>query len=136
MFSARPARVSRLFAGVNRLERIDPGRHRRRHAVAGGGQGLASLRAHVGMVFQSFNLFAHRRCSRTSRSRRSKSGATQAEPGAGAELLERVGIADKADKLPAELSGGQQQRVAIARALAMDRRSCCSTSRPRRSTRR
>ena len=99
------------------------------------GRALARLRADVGMVFQSFNLFGHRtvldniilgptRVRRRSPPRR----------GAGAELLDRVGIADKANNYPAQLSGGQQQRVAIARALAMQPKVCSSTSRPRPST--
>ena len=52
----------------------------------------------------------------------------------GMRLLDRVGLREHAQKYPGQLSGGQQQRVAIARALAMDPRSCCSTSRPPRST--
>ena len=86
------------------------------------GKELARLRADVGMVFQSFNLFAHLTvldnvCS--GRSRRAGVAKGQAEQRA-RELLDRVGLADKADSYPAQLSGGQQQRVAIARALAMD----------------
>jgi glutamate transport system ATP-binding protein len=86
------------------------------------GRDLARLRADVGMVFQSFNLFAHKSILENVTlgpikvRRRSKADA-EAE---GRRLLERVGIADKADAHPSELSGGQQQRAAIARALAMD----------------
>ena len=86
------------------------------------GKELARLRADVGMVFQSFNLFPHR----TVRDNVTmapvhvrKVPKAQAEARAH-ELLERVGLADQAGKRPPQLSGGQQQRVAIARALAMD----------------
>ena len=77
------------------------------------------------MVFQSFNLFAHKTVLENvmlgpTKVRRPRSTPTAKD--AGRELLERVGVADQADKYPAQLSGGQQQRVAIARALAMDRR--------------
>ena len=86
------------------------------------GKELARLRADVGMVFQSFNLFAHKTVLRTSCSGRSRSArSTRPRPRSAAlELLDRVGVAAQADKYPAQLSGGQQQRVAIARALAMD----------------
>jgi glutamate transport system ATP-binding protein len=85
------------------------------------GKALAELRAQVGMVFQSFNLFPHytalENISLAPINVRKVAKAT-AEAEA-KELLERVGLADKAQNYPAELSGGQQQRVAIARALAM-----------------
>ncbi|MDX3579612.1 MULTISPECIES: amino acid ABC transporter ATP-binding protein [unclassified Streptomyces] len=86
------------------------------------GKGLARLRSEVGMVFQSFNLFAHKTVlqnislGQVKVRRRKKDEADRRSR----ELLERVGLADQADKFPAQLSGGQQQRVAIARALAMD----------------
>ncbi|MFC9245488.1 amino acid ABC transporter ATP-binding protein [Streptomyces sp. NPDC057136] len=114
---------STLCRTINRLETIESG-----HIALDGkplpeeGKGLAQLRAEVGMVFQSFNLFAHktvlanvslaqikvRKRKRDEADKRSR------------ELLDRVGLAAHADKYPAQLSGGQQQRVAIARALAMD----------------
>ncbi|ADP82293.1 amino acid ABC transporter ATP-binding protein [Pseudofrankia inefficax] len=86
------------------------------------GRALARLRAQVGMVFQSFNLFSHRSVLdnvtlapiKVRGIPRGKAEATARQ------LLDRVGIADKAHQLPAELSGGQQQRAAIARALAME----------------
>jgi glutamate transport system ATP-binding protein len=74
------------------------------------------------MVFQSFNLFAHKtvldNVTLGPRKVRGLSKAAAAERGM--KLLERVGIAEKAGRYPAELSGGQQQRAAIARALAME----------------
>ena len=113
---------STLCRAINRLETIDSGSI----TIDGDvlpeeGSELAQLRADVGMVFQSFNLFAHktilenvtlapikvRKMSRADADRR------------GMEMLDRVGIADQAGKMPAQLSGGQQQRVAIARSLAM-----------------
>jgi glutamate transport system ATP-binding protein len=86
------------------------------------GKELARLRADVGMVFQSFNLFAHKTVLENvtlgpTKVRRTKKAAAEKT---GMQLLERVGVANQADKYPAQLSGGQQQRVAIARALAMD----------------
>jgi glutamate/aspartate transport system ATP-binding protein len=83
---------------------------------------LSKLRAHVGMVFQSFELFPHMSVlnnlciAQTKVLSRSKEEAVER----GRKLLERVGLLDQADKFPGQLSGGQQQRVAIARALAMD----------------
>jgi glutamate transport system ATP-binding protein len=113
---------STLCRCINRLEAIDSGRI----TVDGRplpeeGRALARLRADVGMVFQSFNLFAHRTVldNVTLGPIRAR-GLPKAQAREEAmELLARVGIADKARGYPAELSGGQQQRAAIARALAM-----------------
>src|SRR5690625_6776944 len=82
---------------------------------------FAALRTDVCMVFQSFNLFAHKTVLDNVtlgpiRVKRMKPAEARK---AALELLDRVGVADQADKMPAQLSGGQQQRVAIARALAM-----------------
>jgi ABC-type polar amino acid transport system ATPase subunit len=79
------------------------------------------IRQHIGMVFQSFNLFPHKTALRNvmvGPLMVQKKPKEEAEKIA-RELLLQVGLADKADSLPEELSGGQQQRVAIARALAM-----------------
>jgi glutamate transport system ATP-binding protein len=86
------------------------------------GKELARLRADVGMVFQSFNLFAHKTVLENVtlgpiKVRRKSKADAEARA---RELLDRVGVGAQADKYPAQLSGGQQQRVAIARALAMD----------------
>ncbi len=108
---------------INRLETIDSGRILIDGApVPEEGKALARHRADVGMVFQAFNLFAHKTILQNVtlgpiKVRRQPKAEAEAR---GRELLERVGIADKADRFPAELSGGQQQRAAIARALAMD----------------
>jgi glutamate transport system ATP-binding protein len=113
---------STLCRCINRLERIDGGR-----ILVDGqplpeeGKPLAHLRADVGMVFQSFNLFAHKTVLDNvtmAPIRVRKLSKQQAREDATA-LLERVGLPDKGGAYPAELSGGQQQRVAIARALAM-----------------
>jgi glutamate transport system ATP-binding protein len=114
---------STLCRIINRLETIDSGSI----AIDGErlpaeGRELARMRSEVGMVFQSFNLFAHKtivenvmlapvKVRRIDKNR----ARTQAMA-----LLDRVGIADQAEKYPAQLSGGQQQRVAIARSLAME----------------
>jgi glutamate transport system ATP-binding protein len=113
---------STLCRAINRLEPIDSG-----EITLDGeplpleGKALARLRADVGMVFQSFNLFAHKTILENvtlGPIKVKKVKPAQAKEQAMA-LLERVGVANQADKLPAQLSGGQQQRVAIARALAM-----------------
>jgi polar amino acid transport system ATP-binding protein/general L-amino acid transport system ATP-binding protein len=116
---------STLIRCINLLETFDKpgevvvdGMHVRRGAE------LASVRAEVGMVFQSFNLFPHmtvRENVKLAPMRVRKLGEREADEKANA-LLERVGIDAQADKYPDQLSGGQQQRVAIARALAMEPR--------------
>ncbi|RUU18721.1 amino acid ABC transporter ATP-binding protein [Mesorhizobium sp. M7A.T.Ca.TU.009.01.3.2] len=82
---------------------------------------LAAMRAETGMVFQSFNLFPHLTAAGNIMLGLTKvRGKSNAEARTMAEhWLGRVGLAHKADSLPAELSGGQQQRVGIARAVAM-----------------
>ena len=114
---------STLCRAINRLEPINQGEIRLDgQPLPAEGKGLAQLRADVGMVFQSFNLFAHKTVLDNvllGPVRVRRSPRRQAEQRA-RELLDRVGIGDQANKLPAQLSGGQQQRVAIARALAMD----------------
>jgi glutamate transport system ATP-binding protein len=113
---------STLCRAINRLETIDSGRI----AIDGvplpaEGKALARLRADVGMVFQSFNLFAHKTVLEnvTLGPVKAKGMRKSEAKEVAMRLLERVGVADQANKLPAQLSGGQQQRVAIARALAM-----------------
>ena len=113
---------STLCRTINRLETIDSGTIRiDGHPLPEEGRELARLRADVGMVFQSFNLFAHKTVLQNVTLGQIKAKhVPRAEATAFArEILERVGVADQADKMPAQLSGGQQQRVAIARALAM-----------------
>jgi len=113
---------STLCRCINRLEMIDSGR-----VLVDGqelpreGKTLARLRADIGMVFQSFNLFAHKSVldNVTLGPIKVRGVAKSEAEQRGRELLKRVGIGDKADAMPAQLSGGQQQRAAIARALAM-----------------
>ena len=114
---------STLCRTINRLETVDSG-----SVTIDGkplpeeGRELARLRADVGMVFQSFNLFAHKTVLENVtlgqiKVRRTDKKAAEEKA---RKLLDRVGVGAQADKYPAQLSGGQQQRVAIARALAMD----------------
>ena len=113
---------STLCRTINRLETIDSG-----EVLIEGkplpleGRELAAMRAELGMVFQSFNLFAHKTIlENVTLGPVDVLGMDKAEARERAmELLERVGVAEQADKVPAQLSGGQQQRVAIARSLAM-----------------
>ncbi|WP_412539785.1 amino acid ABC transporter ATP-binding protein [Longispora sp. K20-0274] len=113
---------STLCRVINRLEPINDGviRFDGRELPAEG-KALAKLRSEVGMVFQSFNLFAHKTIiDNVTLGPVKVLGDSAADARTrGMELLERVGIANQADKMPAQLSGGQQQRAAIARALAM-----------------
>jgi len=113
---------STLIRCINRLETIQSG------DIIVDGLSLADanldpakLRANVGMVFQSFNLYPHMTVLQniTLAPTKVKGLDKAAAAKIASELLERVGIPDKANAYPANLSGGQQQRVAIARALAM-----------------
>nr|WP_185994765.1 amino acid ABC transporter ATP-binding protein [Nocardioides campestrisoli] len=114
---------STLCRAINRLETIDQGTITLDgQPLPQEGKALANLRAEVGMVFQSFNLFAHKTILENvtlGPIKVRKQDKSAAEKRA-MELLERVGVAHQAQKYPAQLSGGQQQRVAIARALAME----------------
>ena len=114
---------STLCRCVNRLEPVSSGRITIDGvALPEEGRALARMRADVGMVFQSFNLFAHKTVLQNvtlGPVKVRKVPKDQARDRA-LKLLDRVGIVDKADRYPAELSGGQQQRAAIARALAME----------------
>ncbi len=114
---------STLCRAINRLETIDKGTiSLDGRPIPQEGKALAAHRAEVGMVFQSFNLFAHKTILENVTLGPIKvRGMAKAEAEEKARaLLERVGVANQADKYPAQLSGGQQQRVAIARALAME----------------
>ncbi len=114
---------STLCRAINRLETIDGGTITLDgQPLPQEGKALAALRAEVGMVFQSFNLFAHKTILENVtlgpikvRGMDKSEAETKAR-----ELLDRVGVGHQAEKYPAQLSGGQQQRVAIARALAME----------------
>jgi glutamate transport system ATP-binding protein len=114
---------STLCRTINRLEPIDSGTiYIDGEVLPSEGRKLAQLRSDVGMVFQSFNLFAHKTILQNvmlAPMKVRKQSKEQARANA-MKLLERVGIANQADKYPAQLSGGQQQRVAIARSLAMN----------------
>ncbi|WP_329569587.1 amino acid ABC transporter ATP-binding protein [Kitasatospora sp. NBC_01266] len=113
---------STLCRCVNRLETIDSGSITIDGVpLPAEGRELARLRAQVGMVFQSFNLFGHLNVlDNLTLAPVRVAGVPRGQAAERArELLARVGLADKADAYPAQLSGGQQQRVAIARALAM-----------------
>ena len=114
---------STLCRVINRLETVDSGTI----AIDGEqlpveGRKLAQLRSNVGMVFQSFNLFAHKTVLENVMLApiTVRHLARQPARERAMALLERVGVANQAQKYPAQLSGGQQQRVAIARSLAMD----------------
>jgi glutamate transport system ATP-binding protein len=114
---------STMLRCVNGLETIDAGAITfDGQRVDTAGRGVSRLRAEIGMVFQQFNLFPHMTVERNVllapvqvRGLRPEEARKRAH-----ELLERVGIPEKASAYPADLSGGQQQRVAIARALAME----------------
>ena len=113
---------STLCRTINRLETIDSGQILiDGEPMPAEGRKLAALRSKIGMVFQSFNLFAHMTILDNLTLAPVdvlKIGKKEARAEA-MRLLERVGVADQANKVPAQLSGGQQQRAAIARALAM-----------------
>ena len=114
---------STLCRAINRLETISSGSITiEGKELPQEGAALANLRADVGMVFQSFNLFAHKTVldNVTLAPRRVKGLSKAQAEKEGLALLARVGVVEHAHKYPNQLSGGQQQRVAIARALAMN----------------
>ncbi|MEV8542058.1 amino acid ABC transporter ATP-binding protein [Streptomyces sp. NPDC051572] len=114
---------STLCRAINRLETIESGTiELDGQPLPEEGKALAKLRAEVGMVFQSFNLFAHKTVLQNVSLAQVKVRKRKREDAdkRSLELLDRVGLASQAPKFPAQLSGGQQQRVAIARALAME----------------
>ncbi|QUG73673.1 ATP-binding cassette domain-containing protein (plasmid) [Erwinia sp. E602] len=103
-------------------ETIEMKRHRHGHALAVSPRQVERLRARLGMVFQSFNLWSHMTVLQNViegphyvLKRDRKACIAQAE-----QILDRVGLLNRKDFYPLQLSGGQQQRVAIARALAME----------------
>jgi polar amino acid transport system ATP-binding protein len=123
---------STLLRAVNHLEKLDAGHVSVNGELIGvrrhGGRlkelserVILAQRRRIGFVFQNFNLFPHRTALENVAgapiATRSLSTAQARELALG--LLDRVGLADKADAYPRQLSGGQQQRVAIARALAL-----------------
>ncbi|MFB7587842.1 amino acid ABC transporter ATP-binding protein [Streptomyces sp. NPDC056169] len=113
---------STLCRTINRLESIDSGTITiDGKPLPAEGKELARLRSDVGMVFQSFNLFAHKTVLENVMLGQIKVRKTEKKDAEAKArtLLDRVGVGTQADKYPAQLSGGQQQRVAIARALAM-----------------
>ena len=113
---------STLLRSINQLEKIDHG-----HIIVDGidisdpETNINKVREEIGMVFQSFNVFPHKTVlenislAQLVVRKRSKKEASEISR----DLLNKVGIIEKANEYPEKLSGGQQQRVAIARALAM-----------------
>ncbi|MCU1542531.1 MAG: ABC-type polar amino acid transport system, ATPase component [Microbacteriaceae bacterium] len=123
---------STLLRAINHLETVDSGwvaidgaligyEHRNGKLYELKERAVLHRRTQVGMVFQSFNLFPHLTAIQNiveaplALKRLNRADARELALG----LLEKVGLADKADAYPRQLSGGQQQRVAIARALAL-----------------
>ena len=114
---------STLLRCINGLEQFQEGSLQVQGLALqhGNAKAMRELRQHVGMIFQSFNLFPHLTVGRNvmlAPTLVKRTSAAECEAAA-KQLLERVGLADKFDAWPDQLSGGQQQRVAIARALAM-----------------
>lgn len=113
---------STLLRCINRLETFEAGSVVVDEIPLTTAENINAVRTEVGMVFQSFNLFPHLTAlenvtvAQKVVRKRSKTEAT----GIALNLLEKVGIPEKAHQYPGQLSGGQQQRVAIARALAMN----------------
>jgi polar amino acid transport system ATP-binding protein len=113
---------STLLRCVNALEAIDGGRiELDGHRISGRGVDVDGLRTHVGIVFQSYNLFPHMSVidNVTLGPRKVLRLPSRYAEERGMALLTRIGLEAKAKEYPDRLSGGQQQRVAIVRALAM-----------------
>jgi len=114
---------STMLRCINGLEEVDSGSVRfDGRPVDPRSKSIGRMRADIGMVFQQFNLFPHKTVLQniTLAPVKVKGVEPAAAHARARQLLETVGIPEKADASPADLSGGQQQRVAIARALAMD----------------
>jgi ABC-type polar amino acid transport system ATPase subunit len=117
---------STLLRCINGLETFDAGSviagNVTLNAKANSSEALVTMRRKVGFVFQQFNLFAHRTAlgNILEAPIHVKRLARDEAVARANKLLERVGLAHRANAYPRELSGGEQQRVAIARALAMD----------------
>jgi polar amino acid transport system ATP-binding protein len=114
---------STLLRSINCLETVDRGTILVDGlALTERGANINAARAEIGMVFQQFNLFPHLTALQnvTLAQQVVRKRAEQEARDVALQLLERVGIPEKADYFPGQLSGGQQQRVAIARALAMN----------------
>jgi polar amino acid transport system ATP-binding protein len=114
---------STLLRSINRLEEATSGSVRIEGIdILDPDTDVDAVRTRIGMVFQQFNLFPHLSVlGNVTIAQRRVLGRKRAEAASvGRAMLERVGLAEKADAYPAHLSGGQQQRVAIARALAMN----------------
>lgn len=114
---------STLLRCFNFLEMINDGKITiNGHTINPKKENLPNIRAEVGMVFQHFNLFPHKTVLENVVEapiivkKMKKDAANKL----GMQLLEKVGLRDKADVYPSKLSGGQKQRVAIARSLAME----------------
>lgn len=114
---------STLLRTINLLERIDDGRIELRGVdISDPRTDVDAVRARIGVVFQHFNLFPHLSVldNVTLAARKVHRIPRAAAEARGRELLEQVGLGDKATAYPDRLSGGQQQRVAIVRALATE----------------
>jgi polar amino acid transport system ATP-binding protein len=114
---------STLLRCINGLEAIQGGEIRLEgDVVSGPGVDYVELRRRIGLVFQSFNLFPHMSVMRNVTIAPMKiAGLSRAEAEQRAHsILQRVGLAEKANAYPDQLSGGQQQRVAIARSMALE----------------
>ena len=113
---------STLLRCINRLEEFDKGQIVVDGITLDSAENINAVRTEVGMVFQQFNLFPHLSVlenitlAQTVVRKRNPAEAKKI----GMQLLDKVGIPEKAQVYPLQLSGGQQQRVAIARALAMN----------------
>lgn len=108
---------------LNRLEEITDGEVIvNGHTISSSTANINKVREEVGMVFQQFNLFPHKTVLEniTLAPMKVRLTTKDAAKQRAYELLDKVGLREKADSYPAQLSGGQKQRVAIARALAMD----------------
>ena len=112
---------STLLRCINFLEEPTDGTVEVDGILLNGEENISKVRAEVGMVFQRFNLFPHMTVLENITLAPMKVRGIERERAeiTAQELLDRVGLGDKADAFPNQLSGGQQQRVAIARALAM-----------------